>query len=337
MENTLKIAIPMAGYGTRLRPHTWSKPKPLIPLAGKTILDYVLRQFETLPDPQNVEYILIVGASQRQHIEDFIRHNYPDICAHFVVQETMRGQSDALWQARQYLNGPMLMVFSDTLVDVDFSVLTERKNEGIAWVKEVDDPTRFGVAQVNASGQVTHLIEKPKDTLNKMAVVGFYYFPSAEDLLAAIQTQFDQKITLKNEYFLADAINILLDRGLYMRPVAVNVWLDAGTTDSLLATNRYLLANGSDNSAEAARRPGVTIIPPVYVDPEAQVQNVVLGPHVSIGRGCTVKNVIARNTIMDENANAESLILEDSLLGRNASAVGQADCLNLGDDAWATI
>lgn len=337
MENTLKIAIPMAGYGTRLRPHTWSKPKPLIPLAGKTILDYVLRQFSTLPDPKNVEYILIVGASQRQQIEDFIQRHYPDISAHFVVQESMRGQSDALWQARQYLSGPMLMVFSDTLVDVDFSVLIERKNEGIAWVKEVDDPTRYGVAQIDADGQVIHLVEKPRDTANKMAVVGFYYFPSSEDLLAAIQEQFEKNITLKNEFFLADAINILLEKGLYMRPVEVNVWLDAGTTDSLLATNRYLLAHGEDNSAEAALRPSVTIIPPVYIDPEAQVHNAVLGPHVSIGRGCTVKDVIARNTIMDEEATAESLILEDSLLGRNASAVGQADRLSLGDDAWATI
>jgi len=337
LQKTLKIAIPMAGYGTRLRPHTWSKPKPLIPLAGKTILDYVLRQFSTLPADADVEYILIVGSSQRQQIKDFMQQSYPHLRVHFVVQESMRGQSDALWQAREHLSGPMLMVFSDTLVDVDFSILTERHDQGIAWVKEVDDPTRFGVVQLDAGGQVQRLIEKPTDNRNKMAVVGFYYFPSAENLLDAIHTQFDQNITLKNEFFLADAINILLAGGLRMFPVAVNVWLDAGTTHSLLETNRYLLANGEDNTAVAAQRPGITIIPPVYIDPEASVEHAVIGPHVSIGRGCTVKNVIARNTIFDEEACAESLILEDSILGRNASAHGQPDRLNLGDDAWATI
>ncbi len=334
MTDTLKIAIPMAGFGTRLRPHTWSKPKPLIPVAGKAILDYVLEQFNSLPDPANVEYVLIVGPNQLEQIREFMEINYPDKTAHYVVQETMRGQSDALWQARQYLTGPMLMVFSDTLIDVDFAVLKNVGNEAIAWVKVVDDPTRYGVVNLDERGQVRRLVEKPKETHNKLAVVGFYYFPSAEQMLAAIQEQFDRDITLKNEFFLADAINIMLEQGLVMRPVEVNIWLDAGMHATLLETNRYLLEHGYDNSAEASRRAGVSVIPPVFIHPSAQVENAVIGPYVSIGKGCVVKGVIATNTIVDECTQIHTMILQDSLLGRNVQVQGQTARLNLGDNSW---
>jgi glucose-1-phosphate thymidylyltransferase len=336
MEQTLKIAIPMAGFGTRLRPHTWSKAKPLIPLAGRTILDYVLDQFSTLPDPQIVEYVFIVGPNQEEQIRAFMQQNYPHLKTHYTVQTSMRGQSDALWQAREYLSGPMLMVFSDTLIDVDFSVLKNTGEQAIAWVKVVDDPTKYGVVQLNGIGNVKRLIEKPKEVDNRLAVVGFYYFPSSEDLLAAIQEQFERKVTLKNEYFLADAINVMLEKGLEMRPVEVSVWLDAGMNASLLETNRYLLEHGNDNSTEAAKRSGVEIVPPVFIDPSAQVICAVLGPYVSVGRNCVIENVIASNTIIDESTQVRAIILKDSLLGRNVQVQGKPVSLNLGDNSWMT-
>ena len=333
MSETLKIVIPMAGLGTRLRPHTWSKPKPLVRIAGRAVLDYIMDLFNTLPDPQNVEYIFIIGYLGEQ-VKEHVAQNYPDIHAHFVVQEEMQGQSHAIALARQHLGGPMIMAFADTIIQTHFGFLDEELCDAVAWVKPVPDPRRFGVARVDPAGKVELLVEKPEEMDNNLAVVGFYYFRSSEQLLAAIDEQIRRGISLKGEYFLADAINILLGQGMNMRTENVEVWLDAGTPEALLDTNSYLLEHGYDNSAEAAKRREIVVVPPVFIHPSATVRASVIGPDVSVGEGCCVSYSILRNSIIEGGAQVQDSLLEGSILGRDVVVNGQPTHLNLGDQSW---
>jgi glucose-1-phosphate thymidylyltransferase len=172
---------------------------------------------------------------------------------------------------------------------------------------------------------------------NNLAVVGFYYFKCAKDLLSAIEEQMRRGIQLKNEFFLADAVNIMLERGLKMRTQPVTVWLDAGTPETLLETNRYLLDHGRDNSAEVAKRPGVVVIPPVFVHPTAEVVHSIIGPHVSLGAGCRVESSILRDSILEDEAQVNSVILESSLVGRKAHIQRRAGIVNAGDQTEVTL
>ncbi len=335
MSKPLKIVIPMAGFGTRLRPLTWSKPKPLVSLAGKTVLDYVLDMFLTVPDFDSAEFVFILGPMMGEQIQEHAARLYPDWHVDYAVQPEMKGQSDAFWQAREFLHGPMLMAFSDTLIENDFSFLADEEADAVAWVKPVPDPRRFGVAEVNENGWVTQLTEKPEDMSNNLAVVGCYYFRESEDLIAAIETQIEKDVSLKGEYYLADAINILLAEGLKMRTEMVDVWLDAGTPEALLDTNRYLLEHGRDNSHRYGDLEDCVIIPPVNIHPNARVSQSVLGPNLSLGEEAVVKGSLIRDSIIGPGAQITNSRLDTSLLGHDVTITGQSGQFNLGDESWA--
>jgi len=332
MAQKLKIIIPMAGFGKRLRPHTWSRPKQLLGLAGKAVIDHVLETFDTLPEGTLIEYVFIVGYLGDK-IREFMAAEHPEIKVDFVVQEEMKGQSHAIHLAKDYLNGPMIMVFADTLLETDLSFLDKEESDIIAWVKPVPDPRRFGVAELGKDKQVTRLIEKPKAMDNNLALVGFYYFKEGQDLIRAIEKQMDQKVQLKGEFFLADAINIMLEKeDCRMRTQKVSVWLDAGTFEAMLSTNRYLLDHGHANSDKAAQRMGVKVIPPVYIHPEAEVEASVIGPHATIEAGCRILGSVIQNSIIEKGSLVEDSILNGSLIGQFASLKGGARSLNIGDN-----
>ena len=336
MSQKLKVVIPMAGLGTRLRPHTWSKPKQLISVAGKVVLDHVLDTLRTLPDPQDIELIAIVGYLGEQ-IEDYMHEHHPDIQAHYVIQENPRGQSHAIHLASQYLDGPMLMVFADTLIETDLSFLAREQAEAVVWVKPVPDPRRFGVVQLGDDGLVKRMVEKPQDMDLNLAVVGFYYFQDSQALLSAIEEQMQRDLQLKGEYFLVDAVNIMLERGLNMRPEVVDVWLDAGTSEALLETNRYLLDNGRSNCDEVSCQDGTVVIPPVFIHPTARLEHSIIGPNVSLGAGCVVQNSIIRDSILEDEARVEGGILENSLIGRRAQIYRRTSVINAGDQTVVTL
>ena len=336
MAETLKVVIPMAGWGTRMRPHTWSKPKPLVTVAGRSSFEHLMDLFDTLPDPDRTEYVFIVGPYLGEtQIPVFIEEHYPDITAHFVVQGEMKGQSHALYLARQYLTGPMIMMFSDTLIETDFSFLDREKSDGVAWVKAVEDPRRFGVAEVSEEGWIRRLIEKPQTKENNLAVVGCYYFKSGETLMASIEEQMQRDVQLKNEYFLVDAINIMLERGALMRVEHVDTWLDTGTIDATLETNAFLLNRMNRQPEE---RPNVKVIPPVFIHPTAEVSEAVIGPDVSIGPGCKINQAVIQDSIIAEGTQITRAALTHSLIGSNCVVEGQtnkqeASSLNIGDNS----
>lgn len=322
----------MAGYGTRLRPHTWSKPKPLVSVAGRPVLAHVLDLVGTAADPANTELVFIVGYLGEQ-VQAFMRAQYPHLRAHYFTQTEMKGQSHAIALAREHLHGPTLILFVDTIVDTDFAFLKTDLADAIIWVKKVDDPRRFGVVVTGADGFVTGMVEKPDSMENDLAIVGYYYFKRGEDLLAAIDHQLQHDMKTKGEYFLADAMSLMLKDGMQMRAQTVDVWLDAGLPETVLETNRILLDSGRANHAEVAPRTGVTIHPPAYIYPDAEVTNSTIGPHVSIGPGCRVEDSTLTDTVLEAGAVVIGSHLRGSLVGARARVEGIDGIINVGDDS----
>ena len=332
---SLKVVIPMAGWGTRMRPHTWSKPKPLVSVAGKTSLEHLLDMFKTLPDPENTEFIFIVGPFLGElQIPAFIKANYPNLKAHYVVQHEMKGQSHALALAREYLRGPMIMCFSDTLMETDFSFLATEQADGVAWVMPVEDPRRFGVAEEGTDGWVKRFIEKPQSMDNNLVVVGCYYFKNSDTLLAAIDDQMKRGVMLKNEYFLTDAISIMIENGAKVRTQKIGTWLDTGTIEATLDTNKLLLEK-IGSKVENFKGSNVKIVEPVAIHESAEISNSTIGPYASIGANCKIQNSQIAESILEADCEINDAALSRSLIGKQAKVQGRGDGhvmqLNIGD------
>jgi len=326
----MRVIIPLAGFGKRMRPHTWSKPKPLVNVAGKPVLGHILDKLDDL-DVDVEELIFIVGWLGDQ-IEEYYEDSgylYP---ARSVVQSELLGQAHAIWLARENLSGPVIIIFVDTIFEADLSGLEASGLDGILFVKEVEDPRRFGVAVLGEDGLVTRYDEKPETMENKLAVIGAYYVRDSDWLLRAIEELMERNLQTKGEFYLADAFTLMIEQGARFGVREVSVWEDCGTPQAVLQTNRYLLDHGRDNSDNAAVTDSV-LIPPVYIAPSAQVEHAIVGPYVTIAEDSVVKQSVIRDSIIDEGAYIDDTTLDQSLIGRHAVVRGRYRILNVGDSS----
>jgi glucose-1-phosphate thymidylyltransferase len=325
----VKVVIPVAGLGTRLRPHTYSKPKPLVHVAGKPVLGHILDQLRTLA----VEEIIFITGYLGYQIEEYVRANY-DFPVRFVEQTELRGQAHALHLAADAIDRPVMIIFVDTIIKADLAALEATTEDGVLFVREVEDPRRFGVA-VLTDGYVSRLVEKPKQPVSRLAVVGVYYLRNWQLLREALQEVIDRDLQTAGEYYLADALQVMIDHGARLRANPVEVWEDCGTLEALLQTNRYLLGNGF--SQEDTPTVNSILIPPVYVARSARVENSILGPYASIADNAVVIGSIVRDSIVSDGARIVDGSLTGSLIGSNASVTGRTARLNVGDQSQVEV
>lgn len=325
----MDVILPVAGFGTRLRPHTWSKPKPLVSVAGKPMLEHVLDRVMV----ENPDKLVFITGYRGEQLEAWARETY-DVPLEFVEQPEMLGQTDAIVRTREIVKDDALILFPDMLFEANFSGLRDLGVDGVAFTKEVDDPSAYGVAVLDDDNTITKLIEKPSDPVSNLAVIGIYYIRHMNDLFEAIDRQIEQKLMTKDEYFLADALQLMIDDGKSFVTRNVPVWEDAGNSDALLQTNRYLLDNGSANESPVTNG---TVVQPSFVHADADISGSVVGPYASVSAGASIRNSVITDAIIEENAVVHNVVLDHSVIGTKAEVNGSADILDIGDNSKVNL
>ena len=321
----MKVIIPLAGKGTRLRPHTHVTPKPMLRVAGKPVMAYILDDLERLG---GVEQIVYITGHLKDKVEAFAKSEY-DFPSVFIEQEVQNGTASAIALARPYVDQPILIIFVDTIFDADLSVIKTTDADGIIWVKEVEDYQRFGVVVTDDAGHMTRIVEKPREPISRRANIGLYYIRDWELLYEGIDHVMRQP-PVNGEYYLTDAFQYMIDHGAKLKVIDVEGWYDAGKLDTLLDTNRTVLEKGK------ARRPAnveqsVTIHDPVYIEDDVTMSNSVIGPNVSIGAGSRVEGSTLTDTIVGKRAKLKGAQLHNSLLGDDVIVEGLKGELTVTD------
>jgi glucose-1-phosphate thymidylyltransferase len=326
----VEVIIPAAGFGTRLRPQTWSRPKPLVSVAGKPILAHVLDRIAAL---QPTRVVFITGYLGDQ-IRAYVEQRY-DFEAAFVHQAEMKGQADAINLARNQIYGPVLIAFADTIFDADFSILSQIAADGVIYVKEVENPHAFGIVELEGR-HIRRIIEKPAFPPTNLAVAGVYYFPNPALLFASIERLMATNTRLLGEYYLADAIQLMIDDGARIESATMDLWRDCGRPEPLLETNRLLLSQTACDTAPRAFSNSV-IIPPVVIASSARIERAVVGPYVSIGERVTITDAVVRDAIINDEAAIANVMLTHSIVGARTLVQGDFHRINLGDESELSV
>ena len=326
----MKVIIPLAGKGTRLRPHTHVTPKPMLRVAGKPVMSYVLDELKKLG---GVEQVIYITGHLKEKVEDFARKSL-DVPSVFIEQKVQDGTAGAIALARDYVDQPVLIIFVDTIFDADLSVVNRTDADGIIWTKEVEDYQRFGVVVSDDDGNMTKIVEKPKTPISKRANIGLYYianwkllFEGIDHVLAAPKNQ--------GEYFLTDAFQYMIDKGAKIQVIDVEGWYDAGKIETMLETNQTMLEKGR------ARRPGAspdcTIVDPVYIEENVTLKGSTVGPNVSIGSGSVVENSTVSHSIVGTNSKISRSKITNSLVGDDTVLDGINGEVTVGDHSEVRV
>ncbi|MBK6766346.1 MAG: NTP transferase domain-containing protein [bacterium] len=320
----MKAIIPVAGLGSRLRPHTFTRPKVLLNVAGKPILGHILDHLVA----SGIDQVTLIVGSMGDLIETYVRKHY-SIPFEFVVQQEARGLAHAVHLGLTAEDREVLVILGDTIFEFDLThVLSTMADSAIA-VKTVEDPRRFGVVETRDE-LVTRLVEKPENPKSNLVIVGIYLIREAQQLKSSIEMLFERNLTTRGEFQLTDALQLMIEQEIPIRTFPVNNWFDCGKPETLLETNRHLL---SKLPAEARQSDGVVIIPPVFIHPEAVIEQAIIGPHATIGQGATVRSAMVRDAILGEGAHVEDALVAGSLVGNNAVVKGSFHRYNLGDSS----
>jgi glucose-1-phosphate thymidylyltransferase len=321
----MKAIIPVAGIGTRLRPHTHTIPKALVPVAGKPIVGHILEELA----PLGVKEIVLVTGYMGDRVKDYVAESFPDLDVCCVDQEERLGLGHAIYLTKECVeDGPVLIVLGDTVVTADYSAFVGG-GRTLIGVKEVDDPQRFGVVEVR-EGRVKGLVEKPDVPPSNLAIVGLYYIANSPLLFECLTEIVEKDIRTKGEYQLTDALKLMLERGENMGVYPVDGWHDCGRPETLLDTNRVLLERSGGNGKGID---GSIILPPVSIDPTAVIESSVVGPYVSVAAGATIRDSVVRDSILSSGAVVEMSLLSRSLIGEGAVVRGHFQRLNVGDSS----
>jgi glucose-1-phosphate thymidylyltransferase len=330
----MKIIIPMAGMGKRMRPHTLTVPKPLIPVAGKPIVQRLVEDITKVCGEKVEEIAFIIGPAFGKEVEQTLIKIAEGQGAKGSIyyQEVALGTAHAIMCAGNSIGGKTVVAFADTLFKADFVMDTNQ--EGVIWVQRIDDPRQFGVVKIDEKGIITDFVEKPKEFVSDLAIIGIYYFKDGDYLKRELQYLLDNDIKDKGEYQLTNALENMKNKGTRFTPGKVTEWLDCGNKDATVYTNQRVLE--FDKGQKHLRSASATIensvvLEPCFIGEGVHILNSVVGPHVALGNGSRVENSVIRNTIVQTNSKINSANIVNSMIGNYSEVSGRAEDLSVGD------
>jgi len=329
----MRIIVPMAGMGKRMRPHTLTVPKPLVPIAGKPIVQRLVEDIAKVCNEPIEEVAFIIG-NFGEAVEKSLIKIAESVGAKGTItyQDEPLGTAHAILCAKESLRGNVVVAFADTLFKADFTLDTSA--DGTIWVQEVEDPRPFGVVKLDDQGNITDFVEKPETFVSNLAIIGIYYFKDGEYLRNELQYLLDNNIKDKGEFQLTNALENMKNKGTRFIPGKISEWLDCGNKDATVYTNqRYLeyIKDQPDLVSPTAKVTNSVIIPPVYVGENAVLNNAVVGPYVSIGNNTQVSDAVVSNSIVQENTVIKFANITNSMLGSFVTFQGKQSDLSVGD------
>ncbi|MBK0401595.1 NTP transferase domain-containing protein [Adhaeribacter sp. BT258] len=329
----MKIIVPMAGMGKRMRPHTLTVPKPLVPIAGKPIVQRLVEDIAKVCHEPIEQVAFIIGDFGKE-----VEQKLLDIAASVGAKGTIHyqdqplGTAHAIMCAKEALDGKVVVAFADTLFKADFKLDTS--SDGTIWVQQVADPSAFGVIKMNGQNEITDFVEKPTEFVSDLAIIGIYYFQDGAYLRSELQYLLDNNITDKGEYQLTNALENMKNKGTKFVPGKISEWLDCGNKNATVYTNqRYLeyIKDEKDLVSPSARITNSVIIPPVFIGDEAVITNSVVGPHVSVGKKTGISDTVISNSIVQESSDVRNSNLTNSMVGSFVTLQGKQSDLSVGD------